>query len=204
MKIVLATGNKDKISEIREIMKDTGVELTDMSEFSPIDIVEDGNTFYLNARKKAYEAAIHTGLPALADDSGLAVDALEGKPGIYSARYSGKNATSESNNEKLIKALESFSDRKAKFICMCVLYFPDGRMFKSRGEIEGVITREPLGEKGFGYDPLFFLPERRKTMAELKLDEKNAISHRGKAFGKMSEIITQINKEEEKRRSKKD
>ena len=202
MKIVLATANSDKIAEIKNILKNCPVEFLPLKDFGGLAVTEDGKTFYENARKKAYEIALFTKLPALADDSGLCVDALSGGPGVYSSRYSGKKATYESNVRKLLMKMSGITNRKAKFVCVCALYFPDGRIFSARGEIEGIITREPFGNGGFGYDPVFFIPRFRRTFAEMDAEKKNAVSHRGKAFRKMAEIIKEIVKSEEKTPSK--
>jgi len=192
VKIVLATKNKDKIREIKDILKDTVVEFVGLDEFEFLGVVEDGKTFFANAKKKAFETSRHTGLPALADDSGLVVPALDGAPGLYSSRYAGKNATYEDNVGKLLKELTGKTDRKAKFVCVCVLFFPGGRYFTARGEIKGLITEEPIGRAGFGYDPVFFVPGIRKTLSEIPQFEKNKMSHRGIAFRKMAEIIKRM------------
>lgn len=192
MKIVLATRNRDKIREIKDILKDVSVEFSEITDSDSFVIEEDGLTFFENAKKKAFETSLHTGLPALADDSGLVVSALDGAPGLYSARYAGKNATYESNIRKLLKELEGKTDRKAKFVCVCVLFFPDGRYFTERGELKGLITDKPIGSAGFGYDPVFFLAGMRKTLAEISSTIKNKISHRGIAFRKMAEIIEKV------------
>ncbi|MCD6412872.1 MAG: RdgB/HAM1 family non-canonical purine NTP pyrophosphatase [Elusimicrobia bacterium] len=189
MKIVLATKNEDKIREIKKILKVGGLEILSLRDFSDYEVVEDGDTFYANARKKAFLAASFTNLPALSDDSGLVVASLGGLPGIYSARYSGKNATYESNIRKLLRELRHCSSRAAKFVCVCVLYFPDGRIFSTRGELQGLITKKKLGSGGFGYDPVFYVRRLRRTLAEIPPKLKNEISHRGIAFRKMAEII---------------
>ncbi|MBA3051623.1 MAG: RdgB/HAM1 family non-canonical purine NTP pyrophosphatase [Candidatus Omnitrophota bacterium] len=192
MKIVLATGNADKVREIRNILKGCPVELVPLSEFPPLEVVEDRDTFFGNARKKAYEVSVHTGLPALADDSGLVVEALGGAPGIYSSRYAGAKASYEDNVRKLLFKMRLERHREAAFVCVSVLYFPGGEIFTSRGKLEGRISKEVSGGGGFGYDPVFYIAKKRKTLAELADDEKNAISHRGEAFRKMARVIKKL------------
>ncbi|MEA2082548.1 MAG: RdgB/HAM1 family non-canonical purine NTP pyrophosphatase [Elusimicrobiota bacterium] len=189
MKIVLATGNADKVTEIKNILRGCPVELVPLGEFPPIEVEEDGDTFFANARKKAYEVSVHTGLPALADDSGLVVEALGGAPGIYSARYAGEKAAYEDNVRKLLFKMKGVRQRRAEFVCVSVLYFPDGEIFTSRGRLRGVISKETSGDGGFGYDPVFYLRKKRKTLAEMNDKDKNEISHRGEAFRKMAETI---------------
>ncbi len=196
MKIVLATENNDKVREIKDILKDCAVELVSLSEFPPIEVEEDGKTFFANARKKAYEVSVHTGLPALADDSGLVVEVLGGAPGIYSSRYAGEKASYEDNVRKLLLKMKGCRPRSAAFVCVSVLYFPDGAIFTSRGRLQGIISKEASGSGGFGYDPVFYIPKKRKTLAEMKDSEKNAISHRGEAFRKMAKIIRKLTKGE--------
>jgi len=192
MKIVLATGNADKVREIKDILNDCAAELVSLDDFPPIEVEEDCGTFFANARKKAYEISVHTGLPALADDSGLVVAALDGAPGIYSARYAGEKAEYEDNVRKLLFKMKGVRSRKAEFICVSVLYFPDGSLFTSRGRLKGQISQEVSGSGGFGYDPVFYIPKKRKTLAEMNDDEKNIISHRGEAFRKMAKIIRKL------------
>jgi len=192
VKIVLATKNRDKIREIKNILKEDSLELQDIADLKNFTVREDGATFFANAKKKAFATSRHTGFPALADDSGLVVPALDGAPGLYSSRYAGKDATYESNVRKLLKELEGKADRQAKFVCVCVLFFPGGKYFTTRGELKGVITKEPIGREGFGYDPVFFVPEIRKTLSEIPQFEKNKMSHRGIAFRKMAEIIAKL------------
>lgn len=192
MKIFLATGNKKKISEIEKILKDTDIELVSINDGIEIpEVVEDGKTFEENSLKKAKEIAKYTGMITIADDSGLCVEALGGAPGVYSARYSGENATYESNNEKLLKELAGKENRKAKFVTVITLCKPSGEHYSFRGEIEGVIIDELRGTDGFGYDPLFYLPEYGKTFAEIP-EIKNRISHRAKAIKALEEGIKKI------------
>ncbi|MBA3066258.1 RdgB/HAM1 family non-canonical purine NTP pyrophosphatase [bacterium] len=192
MKIVLATGNSDKVKEIRNILRDCGAALISLGEFPPIEVEEDGLTFFENARKKAYEISVHTGLPALSDDSGLVVDALGGAPGIYSSRYAGKKVSYGDNVRKLLCKMKHCRSRKAEFVCVSVLYFPDGAIFTSRGRLKGIISKEASGDGGFGYDPVFYIPGKRKTLAEMTDDKKNLISHRGEAFRKIGKIIKRL------------
>lgn len=192
MKIVIATGNADKLREIKDILKDCPVELVPLTEFPPIEVVEDLDTFFGNARKKAYEVSVHTGQPALADDSGLVVEALNGAPGIYSSRFAGPKASYEDNVRKLLFKMKGERNRRAAFVCVSVLYLPDGEIFTSRGKLEGRISKEASGEGGFGYDPVFYIEKKRKTLAELCEDEKNVISHRGEAFRKMASVIRKL------------
>lgn len=192
MKIFLATGNKKKISEIEKILKDTDIELVSINDGIEIpEVVEDGKTFEENSLKKAKEIAKYTGMITIADDSGLCVEALGGAPGVYSARYSGENATYESNNEKLLKELAGKENRKAKFVTVITLCKPSGEHYSFRGEIEGEIIDELRGTDGFGYDPLFYLPEYGKTFAEIP-EIKNRISHRAKAIKALEEGIKKI------------
>ncbi|MCD6311812.1 MAG: RdgB/HAM1 family non-canonical purine NTP pyrophosphatase [Elusimicrobia bacterium] len=196
MKIVLATGNADKVREIKDILNDCAAELVSLDDFPPIEVEEDCDTFFANARKKAYEISVHTGLPALADDSGLVVEALGGAPGIYSSRYAGEKVTYEDNVRKLLFKMKGVRARKAEFVCVSVLYFPDGRIFTARGRLQGVISKETFGSGGFGYDPVFYITKKRKTLAEMDDDEKNKISHRGEAFRKMAKIISKLTEAE--------
>ena len=150
----------------------------------PPDVIEDGKSFFENAFKKAKAVAEHYGILAISDDSGLEVDALDGRPGIHSARYAGEHATDQENNQKLLEDLQGVDDvhRQARFRCVMVAYRPDGAWVKAEGQLEGVITSRPKGDKGFGYDPIFFVPELGKTLAEISTEEKNKISHRAKAL----------------------
>lgn len=192
MQIILATNNRHKFDEISKIFT-IGVDLIwgGITKIKPPE--ETGQTFFENARIKAEYFSRNTSLPALADDSGLEVEILNGAPGIFSARYAGPGCSYDDNNRKLLKELENIPDeqRGAKFVCVAVLAFPDGRIFSTEGVITGKIARRPRGTGGFGYDPIFELPDGR-TMAELSQEEKNKISHRGKAFRKMQEIIRKI------------
>lgn len=184
-KIILASNNAHKIKEIKEILDDFDFEVISLSEAGiNVEVEEDGDTFEENAFKKAKEIMDLTGQASLADDSGLQVYALDGAPGVYSARFSGEHGNSKKNNEKLIELLKAVPDknRGARFVSSIVLLFPDGREIKVEGYVEGVIGYEEKGLGGFGYDPLFFIPKLNKTFAQLESKEKNAISHRGEAL----------------------
>jgi len=180
--IVLATGNKGKIREFSGLLEGVFGRIISLNDLeSPPEVIEDGATFMENALKKARAIAAYSGKPALADDSGLAVDALGGRPGVYSARYAGEGATDRDNIAKLLTELGTNENRNARFVCVLALVMPDGREMTAEGTCEGVILSEPRGEGGFGYDPVFFLPELGKTMAELPPEIKNTLSHRARA-----------------------
>ncbi len=184
-KAVLATKNKGKLKELQELLRELDIEILSLDDFPEVGkIVEDGKSFFENAMKKAKTVSEKTGLLAIADDSGLEVDALQGKPGIYSARFAGEDATDAKNNEKLLLEMKDIpiEKRGAQFRCVIVAYRPDGKWIKTEGICRGTITTEPRGEKGFGYDPVFLPEGLNKTMAELSMEEKNKISHRGKAL----------------------
>ncbi len=191
--IVLATTNKGKLREMQNIFKAYPVELKTLSDFGPIpEVIEDGETFDDNAYKKAAFTARILGYPALADDSGLCVDALNGAPGVYSARYAGENATDADNVAKLLDAMADQENRKASFQCVISIALPTGPALTYEGICEGVLTREPAGENGFGYDPLFFFPAYNKTFAQISMEEKAKVSHRGKALGEINREIDKI------------
>ncbi len=185
MDIVLSSHNKKKITELYTLLSEAGFENIRVLSLSDIgytdEIVEDGDSFEENAMIKA-KAPAGSGIITVADDSGLCVDALDGAPGIYSARYSGEDADDRRNNEKLLRELGNKDDRNAKFVSVVACVMPDGSSFTVRGECPGVILDSPRGENGFGYDPLFYIPSFDKTFAELSADEKNSISHRGVAM----------------------
>jgi XTP/dITP diphosphohydrolase len=180
--IVLATRNEGKVREFVALLDQVVETIMSLRELNSIpDVVEDEDTFRKNVLKKARFISRITQKITLADDSGLEVDALGGRPGIYSSRYAGENADDEENIRKLLNELKDVNDRGAKFVCNLALVFPSGEEIVVEGACEGVILQEPRGEGGFGYDPVFFLPELNKTMAELTPDEKNLISHRARA-----------------------
>ena len=189
-KLIVATKNKGKLKEIREILD--GVEVIGLCDLPlSLDIVEDGSTFEENALKKAEVLMRELSAPVLADDSGLEVDALGGRPGVFSARYAGENASDEDNMNKLLDELGNTptDQRGARFVCVMCLVTPDGKHYTARGETKGRILNAPQGENGFGYDPIFFLPEYGCTSAELSMEEKNKISHRGKALQAIKEEL---------------
>ncbi len=184
--LVLATRNKGKTSEIRGLLKDYPIDIRNLDDFGPIPpIVEDGDTFEANAYKKASLTARYLGHPALADDSGLVVEALDGAPGVLSARYAGDDATDEQRYLKLLEAIGKTENRKAHFQCVLSLAVPTGPALTYEAKCEGLIALKPSGTGGFGYDPVFFYPEFGKTFAELTMEEKSSVSHRGKALGEL-------------------
>ncbi len=190
--MIVATRNKGKVREIQEALKGLGLRLRALSDFSGVpEIDEDGKSFTENALKKARFYSTYFGTLTLADDSGLEVDHLKGMPGIYSARFAGEEASSQKNNQKLLKEMGTvpISKRGAQFKCIMALVSPDGREAIVEGACGGKIGFREKGKRGFGYDPLFVLPGRGKTMAELSLEEKNKISHRGKALRKVRRMI---------------
>ncbi len=184
MKVILASQNQHKLVELSNILSKLGFEIALESEYGlHVEVEETGTTFEENSLLKAEAVMKASGLPVLADDSGLMVDALDGAPGVYSARYGHKN----SDQERTAYLLENIKDvpegkRGAKFVCVITCLWPDGRKIVARGECPGVIAKAPHGENGFGYDPVFYLPERGMTYAELPSEEKNAISHRARAL----------------------
>jgi len=195
LKAVIATKNKGKLKELQRLLADFGLEIISLDEFDEIgEIVEDGVTFYENAMKKAKTVAEKTGLLAIADDSGLEVDALGGRPGVYSARYAGEGASDEENYQKLLQEMKDVpkDKRGAQFRCVMVAYRPDGKWVTSEGICRGRITQSPRGDQGFGYDPVFVPEGDTRTMAQLSRDEKNKISHRGHALSKLKEEIWKI------------
>lgn len=184
-KIIFATGNQGKMKEIREILADLPVEVLSMKEAGiDLAIVEDGKTFEENACIKAQAVSKACGEIVLADDSGLEIDYLNGEPGIYSARYLGEDTSYRIKNQNLIDRLAGVpqEQRTARFVCAIAAAFPNGELCTARGTIEGIIGYREEGENGFGYDPIFYLPEYKKTTAQLSPEEKNKISHRGKAL----------------------
>jgi XTP/dITP diphosphohydrolase len=188
-KLVVATKNKGKLAEIKKVLSDIPFEVVAMSDIGiSIDVNEDGTTFEENSMKKANEICVVSNTIVMADDSGLEVDFLNGAPGIYSARFGGPEATDKDKNEKLLNMLTAvpFEQRTARFVCAIAIAFPDGRSFVVRDTCEGFIGFECKGNNGFGYDPLFYVPQYEKTMAELGMDIKNKISHRAKALNKMA------------------
>lgn len=191
-RLIFATGNQDKMREIREILGDKDYEILSMKEAGiDLDIVEDGSTFEENAMIKAKAVMEATGALTLADDSGLEIDAFGGGPGIYSARYLGTDTSYTEKNKVILEKLKDIPEEKrtARFVCAIAAAFPNGQTLTTRGTMEGIIGYEAKGENGFGYDPIFYLPRLEKYSAELSRDEKNSLSHRGEALRKMKEIL---------------
>ena len=191
--LVIATRNQGKTSEIRSLLQDYPIEIKNLNDFGPIpEVEEDGDTFDENAYKKASFAARVLGFPALADDSGLVVEALAGRPGIHSARYGGAGATDRIRCDRLLSELKGVTNRKAAFECVISIAVPTGPALTYEGRCEGVIAETPMGENGFGYDPVFFYPPLDKTFAQLTESEKNRVSHRGRALGEIREEFDKI------------
>lgn len=181
--LVIATRNPGKTAEIREILKGHPVTIRNLSDFGPIpEATEDGDTFEENAYKKASFAARVLGFPALADDSGLVVNALDGAPGVHSARFAGSDADDRQRSNLLLEKLQHAADRSAAFECVISVALPTGQALTYEGRCEGVITTEPQGQSGFGYDPVFYYPPAGKTFAQMTPEEKNRVSHRGIAL----------------------
>ena len=193
--LVIATTNKNKLREFQEILKDLQIEIRSLDDFGPIPLaVEDGSTFEENAYKKALHTAKVLGLPAIADDSGLVVEALGGAPGVYSARYAGENASDEENCLKLLHELDGVKDRRAYFQCVLSIAVPSGPALTYEGRCHGIILNKERGKNGFGYDPLFFYEEFGKSFAEMSMAEKNLVSHRGKALLEVKSEVYMIKK----------
>lgn len=194
-KIVLASNNKGKVREFNQLLANLDIEVVPQSEFDVPEAEETGLTFVENAILKARNAAMHTGLPAIADDSGIEVDALKGAPGIYSARFAGKGASDEQNLQKLLNELRDIPDeqRSARFQCVLVLmeHENDPTPLICQGTWEGRILHAPQGENGFGYDPVFYVPEQNCSSAELSSDTKNRLSHRGQALQKLLQALSE-------------
>lgn len=191
-RIVFATGNENKMKEIREILGDLNTEIISLKQAGiDVEIIEDGKSFEENALIKARAIWNETKGIVLADDSGLEVDYLNGEPGIYSARYLGEDTSYDIKNNAIIDRLEGVPKEKrtARFVCVIAAVFPDGTELTTRGTIEGIIGYEQKGDNGFGYDPIVYVPELKKTTAELSMEEKNEISHRGKALREMKKNI---------------
>jgi XTP/dITP diphosphohydrolase len=191
--LVLATRNSGKVKEFQKILQDFPVEIRCLNDFGPIpEVEEDGKTFDDNAYKKALFTAKVLGLPAIADDSGLVVEVLSGAPGVRSARYAGENASDRDNIDKLLKEMEGKTNRKAAFECVLSIAVPSGPALTYEGRCEGEITTSPRGEKGFGYDPVFYYPPYGKTFAEISMDEKNKVSHRGRALQEFAQEFAKV------------
>lgn len=199
-RLVVASNNTKKIKEIKAILEKYPIEVVALKEAGiNVDVEEDGNTFIENSYKKANEIyKIVNDSMVLADDSGLMVDCLDGAPGVYSARFAGEHGNDKKNNEKLLSLLKDkkIEERKAKFVCAMVLIMNDDKVIKVQGEIEGIIVDEAKGENGFGYDPLFYVPEYKMTFAQMDSEIKNSISHRAKALKKLEGEINKLMREE--------
>ncbi len=183
MKVVLASKNQHKLVEMRDILSAQGVEVVLESDVGvDVDVEETGTTFEENSLLKARAVMEASGLPAIADDSGLSVDALNGAPGVWSARYGGEGLDDVGRYRLLLENMKGQLDRKCKFVSVITLCMPGGDVITARGECPGTLAYAPQGENGFGYDPIFFVPEKKKTFAQLSPEEKNAISHRGNAL----------------------
>lgn len=191
--IIIASKNKGKIAEFKELLSGFPVDIKGLPELPPIqEPIEDGNSFEENAYKKAFHTARIIGLPAIADDSGLVVPALNGAPGIYSARYGGEDATDEENNRKLLKEMEGKTNRKAIFVCVLCIAVPSGPALTYEGRCEGEITQSPMGQNGFGYDPVFYYPPYKKTFAQMSPEEKNMVSHRAMAMNQLKKEFDKV------------
>lgn len=194
-KIILASNNQDKVAEVKEILKDKNVEIVSLKEAGiDVDVDENGTTFEENALIKARAVCKMTGDITMADDSGLEVDYMDKQPGVYSARFMGHDTSYDIKNKAIIDKLEGVEGdaRSARFVAAIAVVFPDGKEIVTRGTMEGLIAREPAGDNGFGYDPIVYLPEYGMTSAQLAPEEKNKISHRGKALKKMAEELKGI------------
>lgn len=198
MKIIAATKNAGKIKEIESIFKGLGIEVASQQEEGfDVDIEETGDSFEKNALIKARAVALLSDDIVMADDSGLCIDALDGRPGIYSARYAGENASDRTKVHKILTEMEPYNNRSAKFVTAVAVILPDGRNFVTTGEVKGEILREPVGENGFGYDPIFYCTELKKTFAQATEEEKNSVSHRGRALRAMYKKLEPILEKEQ-------
>ncbi|MCC2643719.1 MAG: rdgB [Nitrospira sp.] len=195
MRIVLATGNRHKRQELVALLQDVNVTIQTLDDFPDApQVIEDGETCEANAIKKAVEIARYTGLPAVADDTGLEVDALGGRPGVYAARYAGDHASYEDNCRKLLHELREVpqAERQARFVTVAAIALPTGKTMTVKGTLEGYIAEEAAGIHGFGYDPLFVVPEYQQTLAQLPLGIKNKISHRARAFEQAKDLLRKM------------
>jgi len=189
MRLVIASNNAKKRKEIASILGGLGIEIVPADDTVCIKVEEDADSFAGNARLKAEAFAAANGCAAIADDSGLCVDALDGAPGVYSSRFAGPNASDADNNARLLEQLNGKEQRTARFVCALYLILPDARALIAEGSVEGMIRRSPEGDGGFGYDPLFFCPELGKVFAEAGPEEKASVSHRGRALRKLAEKL---------------
>lgn len=194
-KILIATGNQGKVKEIRDLVKDVPIVFLSLSDIGDApEVIEDGLTFEENALKKARTLAVATGLVTLADDSGLCLDALDGRPGVHSARYAGEDASDAEKCARILQEMENVSEhnRSARFVCVMALVTPEGEEMMFRGSCEGTITREPRGTGGFGYDPIFYFEEAGCTFAEMDRQSKNQVSHRGRALRAFARFLQEV------------
>ncbi len=192
MKVLLATRNIDKVLEIKEILKNLKLEILTSNDFPDLpEVIEDQDTLKGNAAKKALESAAFTGIPALADDTGLFVDALNGAPGVYSARFAGEECSYKDNRVKMLRVMKDKTNRKARFRTVVAFAFPDKLIATAEGFVEGIITEEEIGDNGFGYDAIFKSTDTDRTFGEMTDREKNSISHRARAF---ENILPEIKK----------
>lgn len=192
MELLIATKNEGKVKEFVHILSEYGIKVKSLLDFENIpEVIEDGNTFEENAYKKAKEMSDYFNLPVLADDSGLEIDALNGEPGIFSARFAGVHGNHDANNDKVLRLLKEVPNAKrtARFVCVLAFVTPDNYEKVVRGETEGYIATERSGTKGFGYDPLFIMPQFNKTFAEMNKQEKAKVSHRGKAIRMIKDTV---------------
>ncbi len=191
--LVIASTNPGKTAEIKDLLTDYPINIKSLDDFGPIPpVVEDGETFDENAYKKASFVSRVLGLPALADDSGLVVEALDGAPGVYSARYAGENASDAQRCAKLLAAMEGKTNRRAAFNCVISIAVPTGPALTYEASCEGLILEAPVGENGFGYDPIFYYPPFKKTFAELTRQQKSRVSHRGKALRELKDEFDKV------------
>jgi XTP/dITP diphosphohydrolase len=191
--LVIASGNPGKINEIKELLGRFAIEIKSLDDFGPIPgVEEDGETFEENAYKKASFTAKILGIPALADDSGLVVEALDGAPGVLSARYAGENATDEQRVAKLLNEMAGQTNRKAAFECVLSIAVPSGPALTYEARCEGLIAQKPAGQNGFGYDPIFFYPPLNKTFGQMTIAEKSQVSHRGKALNEFKQEVGKV------------
>ena len=195
MQIVLATRNQHKKQELVALLRGLDITIRTLDDFpSAPEVVEDGNTCEANAMKKAVEIAQYTGMTAVADDTGLEVEALGGRPGVFAARYAGEHATYEDNVRKLLQELQGVpaERRRGRFVTVAAIAMPEGKRFSAQGVLEGLIAEEPAGSHGFGYDPVLFLPEYHQTLAQLSPEVKNQISHRARAFTQARTLLQRM------------
>jgi XTP/dITP diphosphohydrolase len=191
--LVIATSNPGKVAEMRDLLTGFPIQLKSLTDFGPIPAVEeDGKTFDENAYKKASFTAKILGIPALADDSGLVVEALDGAPGVLSARYAGENATDEQRVAKLLKEMQGKTNRNARFECVLSIAVPSGPALTYEARCEGLVAEQPAGQSGFGYDPIFFYPPLKKTFGQMTRAEKSHVSHRGKALNELKQEFDKV------------